>query len=1140
QNAARIRQAVKDEQNRQLQKMAADVQDQLEKEKQERIRHLENQYHNSLKSIGQGHKEALQQIDVEEERYFMQLEDNKRADARFKTAIERERREKMFQEHEQKYHIVARQAALEVEKERATQIASLPAPPPDPLLHLESNSRRPVKMTDIDNFTTTHYHLREDYTVDKADPTIQVDGKLAAEDEQIRIDEKHKELIRLKNDRQTRAVVRHNAALEKELLSHDYGRILHDLSDLQRADRDQRQKFVANIPKQVFEPPHRRLEDKEERQKDLEEAFEDMYMADTNYLGDLSLALDPHPPADSSAITESPDISTHTEGTPLREPTLNNIPSVLRDTTNLPKEGEITLQKKPGDSTETDSSSEPSPMSSAYTVSRKAAHVLEQHQPHQLSTIQSGITDEPDMTLVTLSSTHDASQLGEITHRSEDSTASDSILSFEQHERSMLSTPDQEFMDSFDAPRDTTHIMRVFLLICICITYNYVTCADPCPVPRGVRCNCESGPPGKGRIINCRDGRFRSIPAFLPSNEVFYELTFSNSFDPMAGNCVSCNRINTIPANAFSGIKFQALDISRNPMKEVSDSAFNGLESVLTNIIIEGDKVMAPPYNAFSRLQNLRSLSLRRFAQGVIRRDNTNVDPLINLETLEMKQMDVEEIKPDAFVNRLPSLKKLVLEYLPMKFFPTEGLKALRMLEHLSAIYVDLTTVPTGAFQNFTNLKELILSHNKISKLEPDCFNGIQDTLEYLGLQLNALTTARVQELAGYRWSKLEQLNLGHNSMVDIPRGLFYNMRKLAYLQLDSNRISRINQHDFQGLQNLIFLDLSYNKLEGIDQGTFMNTPILRELDLRGENTLTRARVFNLDAYSLMGLSQSLEKLVLTDSVLDEQKLWSALKRLKNVVVLELGGTGLTDIPDLQFIYNKKLKYLMLENNNLTSISQMKLAGLEDTVVNINLQRNKVQQIEKCAFGQLKALQTLYLGGNPLKCDCSALWLHEWIEEQKAKDPFIEILTNANCDDGKALTSLTKQNLCPYDVVDDTCIEYSEITTPYTDPTTTAPIITAAPPVTGKNFRFRQIIEQANSVEIYWSFESPHEVDTLVMEHQNMEKQFLVAQDLPHGALSFKATGLERNSRHLFCLKVNYRNIAKKDIRPCVMVNTLF
>lgn len=51
-----------------------------------------------------------QQVDVEEERYLMQQESNRRADTRYKQALEKQRREQMFQEYEQKYQIIARYA----------------------------------------------------------------------------------------------------------------------------------------------------------------------------------------------------------------------------------------------------------------------------------------------------------------------------------------------------------------------------------------------------------------------------------------------------------------------------------------------------------------------------------------------------------------------------------------------------------------------------------------------------------------------------------------------------------------------------------------------------------------------------------------------------------------------------------------------------------------------------------------------------------------------------------------------------------------------------------------------------------------------------------------------------------------------
>jgi hypothetical protein len=47
-------------------------------------------------------------VDLEDERYLIQQESNRRADTRYKKALEKQRREQMFQEYEQKYQIFAR------------------------------------------------------------------------------------------------------------------------------------------------------------------------------------------------------------------------------------------------------------------------------------------------------------------------------------------------------------------------------------------------------------------------------------------------------------------------------------------------------------------------------------------------------------------------------------------------------------------------------------------------------------------------------------------------------------------------------------------------------------------------------------------------------------------------------------------------------------------------------------------------------------------------------------------------------------------------------------------------------------------------------------------------------------------------
>ena len=42
--------------------------------------------------------------------------------------------------------------------------------------------------------------------------------------------------------------------------------------------------FCSSLKVRIFQPPHKRLEDAEDRQRDLEQAFEDMYMMQTGLI----------------------------------------------------------------------------------------------------------------------------------------------------------------------------------------------------------------------------------------------------------------------------------------------------------------------------------------------------------------------------------------------------------------------------------------------------------------------------------------------------------------------------------------------------------------------------------------------------------------------------------------------------------------------------------------------------------------------------------------------------------------------------------------------------------------------------------------------------------------------------------------
>ncbi|XP_067668782.1 serine-rich adhesin for platelets-like [Haliotis asinina] len=329
-NAARIRDDVRKEKMKLVDKLTCQVKNNLEKEKLEKLHRLEQQYENSLKSIGTAHKAARNIKDNELEKAVQGQLRKEAANRRYQTALKNLRKDKALKDYDDNKHIIARHAALETEALRAAEIAALPPPPPDPWEEALKSKPKAVPMTDMNAFSTTHYHIPE-YAVVKAGPQEQTDARLAAEEEDFRLKHELKEKQHTDQDRIVRARIRGNEALRKEHLRHEYSNMLQDLSFLQRADRRRRQEEVADLPKQVFLPPDRRQEDKENKQRDMEKAFEDMYLADKH--PPVLMSLDTQTPPDTPNSTESHDPFQLPTTLSLRQPSPDL--TALKDVTNV-------------------------------------------------------------------------------------------------------------------------------------------------------------------------------------------------------------------------------------------------------------------------------------------------------------------------------------------------------------------------------------------------------------------------------------------------------------------------------------------------------------------------------------------------------------------------------------------------------------------------------------------------------------------------------------------------------------------------------------------------------------------------------------------------------------------------------------
>ncbi|XP_048258051.1 uncharacterized protein LOC124113544 isoform X1 [Haliotis rufescens] len=329
-NAARIREDVRKEKAKQMDKLTCEVKNNLEKEKLEKLHRLEQQYENSLKSIGTAHKAARNVKDCELERVVQGQMRKEAAHRRYQSALKNLRKDRALKDYEDNKHIIARHAALETEALRAAEVAALPPPEPDPWEEALQSKPKPVPMTDMNAFSTTHYHI-PDYAVVKAGPLEQKDACLAAEEEDFRLKLELKEKRHTDQDRVVRARIRGNVALRKEHLRHEYSNMLQDLSLLQRADRRRRQEDVADLPKQVFLPPDRRQEDKENKQMNMEKAFEDMYLADQH--PPVMMSLDTQTPPDTPSSSESHDPSHPPNNVSLRQPSMDV--TALKDVTNV-------------------------------------------------------------------------------------------------------------------------------------------------------------------------------------------------------------------------------------------------------------------------------------------------------------------------------------------------------------------------------------------------------------------------------------------------------------------------------------------------------------------------------------------------------------------------------------------------------------------------------------------------------------------------------------------------------------------------------------------------------------------------------------------------------------------------------------
>ncbi|XP_051254471.1 uncharacterized protein cep295 isoform X8 [Dicentrarchus labrax] len=293
--ALQIRREVEQRRRRELEQLGEELREDWERQQREKLHTLQKLYQESLQLLGQGHRSAkenepdLAAIAQREE------ENHTKAEERFREALIELKSQRLKDHERQSRSINARRKALQAEKERSAKVASLPPPPPNPIQqNIDSKKPQVVKKSDVSAFAATHYHMPES-TVDREVDTKQPNAHEEAELELRRLQELQKEEMRRREEQLEKAHLRGKEALRREHLVQDRNRLLTELEHMQQTDLLRRRQQVSQMPPQIFQPLCKRQETREDFQREMEFAFEDMYTGERRVKGDLVVQLVPEP-----------------------------------------------------------------------------------------------------------------------------------------------------------------------------------------------------------------------------------------------------------------------------------------------------------------------------------------------------------------------------------------------------------------------------------------------------------------------------------------------------------------------------------------------------------------------------------------------------------------------------------------------------------------------------------------------------------------------------------------------------------------------------------------------------------------------------------------------------------------------------
>jgi len=310
---------------------------------------------------------------------------------------------------------------------------------------------------------------------------------------------------------------------------------------------------------------------------------------------------------------------------------------------------------------------------------------------------------------------------------------------------------------------------------------------------------------------------------------------------PFNPDLCSCSQLDPSTPLAFDTVRCNASESMPYFISPTQE------KHTVSSFIISGDVRTIEPHH-FTVFQSIDMLSL--INTGVFPSTNQMWDDHafsdVAISSISISNLD-DVVPPPVALRNLgaQNLKVLSISYTNVPVQLDQGIfKDFSALVNLGLENVRITSVNDNAFDGLenhltmltltqnglgqfpaaisklTNLKQLTLDNNGITQLPTQAFTNFKQ-LQMLSLRYNAISSAIDQGALDNLPASLQTIYLDKTSINALPKRILQNLSNLRSLSLAQNSINSVNKDDLQNVPTVSVLYLNENPINSIDINAF-------------------------------------------------------------------------------------------------------------------------------------------------------------------------------------------------------------------------------------------------------------------------------------------------------------------------------